>query len=145
MPLQGEYATEKTEWVAGQLAKIDNAGTTEAVDMNGMHIVVFTIRGRKTGKLRRVPLMRVEKDGAYALFASKGGAPEHPVWYRNVLANPDIDVQDGTQIRSGRARELSGTEREEWWARGVEAFPPYADYQEKTGRTIPVLLVETTG
>lgn len=137
------YATEKTPWVADQLAKIDAAGTTEAVGINGMDVVVFTIRGRKSGMLRRVPLMKVEKDGAYALVASKGGAPEHPAWYYNVTANPEVDVQDGSDTVSGRARELSGAEREEWWTRGVAAFPPYAEYQANTDRQIPVLLVET--
>lgn len=145
MALQGEYATEVTPWVAKQLAAIDEAGTTEAVDLNGMKIVVFTIRGRTSGKLRRVPLMRVEKDGAYALVASKGGAPEHPAWYANLRANPQIDVQDGAEVRSGTVRELSGAEREEWWDRAVEAFPPYAEYQDKADRTIPVLLLETAG
>lgn len=145
MALEGEYAEEKTPWVADQLAKIDEAGTTEVVGINGMAVVVFTIRGRKSGKLRRVPLMKVEHDGAYALFASYGGAPKHPAWYHNVTANPDVEVLDGTERHAGRARELSGAEREEWWARGVEAFPPYAEYQQKTDRQIPVLLVEPTG
>lgn len=143
MTLEGEYAAEKTPWVAEQLEQIDEAGTTEVVGINGMGVVVFTIRGRKSGMLRRVPLMKVEHNGAYALVASKGGAPQHPAWYANALANPEIDVQDGTEVLSGRAREISGAERAEWWARSVEAFPPYAEYQEKTDRTIPVLLVET--
>lgn len=144
MALEGEYATEKTPWVAEQLATIDETGTTESVGINGMGVVVFTIRGRKSGKLRRVPLMKVEKDGAYALVASKGGAPENPAWYLNVTANPDVEVQDGTEKFDGRARELTGAERETWWARGVEAFPPYAEYEQKTDRQIPVLLVERT-
>lgn len=135
---------EKTDWVAKQLAKIDESGTTESVDIMGMPVAVFTIRGRKSGKLRRVPLMRVEHDGTYALVASKGGDPKHPVWYLNVTANPDVDVQDGREHHRGRVRELSGPEREEWWKRAVEAYPPYAEYQTKTDRQIPVLVVEPT-
>lgn len=142
MPLQGEYAPEKTPWVADQLAKIDETGTTKSVGINGMDVVVFTIRGRKSGLLRRVPLMRVEHGGSYAVVASKGGAPENPAWYHNVTANPEVTVQDGDQFIDGVARELSGAEREEWWERGVAAFPPYAEYQTKTDRQIPVLLVE---
>lgn len=144
MPLQGEYAPEKTPWVAKQLATIDETGTTASVGMQGMDVVVFTIRGRKSGLLRRVPLMRVEHDGVYAAVASKGGAPEHPAWYGNITANPEVEVQDGTRHIDGVAREISGAEREEWWERAVAAFPPYAEYQTKTDRLIPVLLIEPT-
>lgn len=144
MPLHGELAEEKTPWVAEQLAAIDAAGTTEVADVQGMSVAVFTIRGRRSGKLRRVPLMRVEHDGAYALVASKGGAPEHPTWYLNVTANPEVEVQDGTQRFDGVVRELSGDEREQWWERAVAAYPPYAEYQTKTDRQIPVLVVERT-
>ena len=144
MPLQGEYAAEKTDWVADQLAAIDEAGTTEAADIQGMRVVVFTVKGAKSGKLRRVPLMRVEHDGDYAAVASKGGTPENPAWYYNMTANPQVEVQDGTQHHAGQARELAGEERAQWWARAVAAFPPYAEYQEKTDREIPVLLVEPT-
>ena len=144
MPLQGEYAPEKTPWVAKQLATIDETGTTACVDVQGMDVVVFTIRGRKSGLLRRVPLMRVEHDGVYAAVASKGGAPEHPAWYGNITANPEVEVQDGTRHIDGVAREISGAEREEWWERAVAAFPPYAEYQTKTDRLIPVLLIEPT-
>ncbi|WP_018155943.1 nitroreductase family deazaflavin-dependent oxidoreductase [Demetria terragena] len=142
MTLTGEYAQEKTPWVADQLAKIDEAGTTRAVDVAGMRVAVFTIRGRKSGLLRRVPLMRVEHEGVYALVASKGGAPEHPAWYHNVQAHPEVDVLDGDQVVTGTARQISGAERDEWWARAVEAFPQYAEYEKKTDREIPVLLVE---
>ncbi|WP_446663827.1 nitroreductase family deazaflavin-dependent oxidoreductase [Flexivirga sp. B27] len=142
MPLQGEYAEEKTGWVKDQLAKIDESGTTESVGINGMQVVVFTMRGAKSGKLRRVPLMRVEHNGTYAAVASKGGAPEHPAWYHNIKANPDVEVQDGTESHDAVAREITGAERDEWWERAVAAFPPYATYQSKTDRQIPVFLVE---
>ncbi len=142
MPLQGEYAPEKTPWVAQQLAKIDETGTTDSVGINGMAVVVYTIRGRKSGLLRRVPLMRVEHEGVYAAVASKGGAPEHPAWYGNITANPEVSVQDGDRHFDGVAREIDGAERDEWWERAVAAFPPYAEYQTKTDRQIPVLLIE---
>lgn len=142
MPLQGEYAQEKTGWVADQLEKIDETGTTESVSVQGMQVVVFTMRGAKSGLLRRVPLMRVEHNGTYAAVASKGGAPNHPAWYNNISANPDVEVQDGSTKHDGRAREITGAERDEWWERAVAAYPPYAEYQEKTDRQIPVLLIE---
>lgn len=142
MPLQGEYAEEKTGWVKDQLAKIDESGTTESVDVMGMPVVVYTMRGAKSGKLRRVPLMRVEHDGVYAAVASKGGAPEHPAWYHNITAHPEVEVQDGTTKHDAVAREITGAERDEWWERAVAAFPSYAEYQTKTDRQIPVLLIE---
>jgi len=142
MPLNGEYAQEKTGWVRSQLEKIDEAGTTEAVDIKGMSVVVYTMRGAKSGKLRRVPLMRVEHDGAYAAVASKGGAPQHPAWYHNIVANPEVEVQDGSEHFDGVARQIFGAEREEWWKRAVEAYPPYAEYQTKTDREIPVFVIE---
>ncbi|MDF8263980.1 nitroreductase family deazaflavin-dependent oxidoreductase [Luteipulveratus flavus] len=142
MPLSGEYAEEKTSWVAKQLATIDQTGTTESVDVMGRPVTVFTMRGAKSGKLRRVPLMRVEHDGVYAVVASKGGAPEHPAWYHNIKAHPEVEVFDGTERHDGVAREISGAERDEWWERAVAAYPPYAEYQTKTDRLIPVFLVE---
>ncbi|MBO1754049.1 nitroreductase family deazaflavin-dependent oxidoreductase [Allobranchiibius sp. CTAmp26] len=142
MPLTGEYAEEKTEWVRDQLAKIDDAGTTEVVGVQGMAVVVYTVRSAKTGKLRRVPLMRVEHDGAYAAVASYGGAPKHPAWYYNFVANPQVEVFDGTAHHDGVARRIEGAERAEWWERAVAAYPPYAEYQTKTDREIPVFIVE---
>lgn len=129
-------------WVGDQLAEIDKTGDTGVVAVHGMKVVVFTMRGRKSGKLRRVPLMRVEHNGVYAAVASKGGAPEHPVWYHNLLAHPEVEIHDGTAHSDGVAREIHGTEREEWWARCVEAFPNYAEYQQNTDREIPVFLIE---
>ena len=142
MALEGEYATEKAGWVSDQLAKIDETGTTASVDVAGMAVVVFTYRGPKSGKLYRRPLMRVEHDGVYAAVASKGGAPEHPAWYGNITANPEVEVHDGIRHIDGVAREISGAEREEWWERAVAAFPPYAEYQTKTDRKIPIFVLE---
>ncbi len=142
MALDGEYAQEKTGWVKSQLEKIDETGTTRSVDIQGMPVVVYTIRGAKSGLLRRVPLMRVEHDGVYAAVASKGGAPKHPAWYHNITANPRVEVQDGSEHFEGVAREVDGEEREIWWKRAVDAYPPYAEYQTKTDRRIPLLLIE---
>jgi deazaflavin-dependent oxidoreductase (nitroreductase family) len=105
-------------------------------------IVLFTTTGAKSGKKRYVPLMRVEEDGKYAMVASKGGAPGHPSWYFNVKAHPQITVQDGTAVRELTARELDGAEREHWWDLAVAAYPPYAEYQTKTDRRIPVFVLE---
>jgi F420H(2)-dependent quinone reductase len=108
----------------------------------GLPVVILTVRGRKTGKLRKLPLMRVEHDGKYAIVASKGGAPDNPQWYYSVKANPDVMLQDGPEPFDARARELRGEERELWWRRAVEAFPPYGDYEKRTKRLIPVFLIE---
>jgi deazaflavin-dependent oxidoreductase (nitroreductase family) len=110
--------------------------------MNGMPVVLLTSRGARTGKLRKTPLMRVEHEGRYAVVASLGGAPEHPVWYYNLLANPDVELQDGPVRQDMRAREVTGEEKAQWWERAVAAFPPYAGYQRKTEREIPVLVLE---
>lgn len=141
-PLEGEFDPPLEGWVADQLAAIDAAGDTRAADIEGMSVVVYTVRGKRSGKLRRVPLMRVTDGTAYAAVASKGGAPQHPAWYHSMTANPRVDLQDGTQTRPFTVRELSGDERETWWQRCVEAFPPYAEYQADTDRQIPVLLAE---
>lgn len=142
MALTGEYAQEKAGWVAEQLAKIDATGTTGSVAVDGREVVVFTYRGPKSGKLHRRPLMRVEHEGAYAAVASKGGAPDNPVWYAALQANSEVDVLDGESLVSGPVREVFGQERAAWWERAVAAFPNYAEYQTKTDRVIPVLVVE---
>jgi deazaflavin-dependent oxidoreductase (nitroreductase family) len=107
-----------------------------------MPVVIVTTRGRRTGKIRKTPLMRVEHDGRYLAVGSQGGAPTHPHWVHNIWADPHVQVQDGPRKWQAVARELSGAEREEWWERAVAAFPPYADYQRKTDRLIPVFLLE---
>ena len=142
MPLDGEREISPEGWVREQTEKILSSGTTAGVQVMDRPIVLVTVRGAKSGKLRYTPVMRVEHDGSYAMFASKGGAPENPAWYANVVANPHVELQDGTARKDYDARELSGSERDEWWERGVEAYPPYADYQEKTDRLIPVFVLE---
>lgn len=144
MPLHGDYAPPLPGWQADQLAEIERTGDTRSVDVLGRPIVVFTIRGARSGLLRRVPLMRVEHDGSYAAVASKGGAAQHPQWYHSLVANPAIEIQDGTASGDYRARLVSGAERDDWWQRCVAAFPPYAEYQTKTDRRIPVFVCEPT-
>jgi F420H(2)-dependent quinone reductase len=131
-----------TGWVREQTEQILNQGTTDGIEILDRRIVLVTITGAKSGKQRYVPLMRVEKDGRYAMVASKGGAPAHPSWYFNVKANPAVTLQDGDKVVPLRARQLEGTEREQWWRLAVEAFPPYAEYQTKTARQIPVFGLE---
>ena len=131
-----------TEWVREQTEKILKKGTTDGVEILDRPVILVTVTGAKSGKQRYVPLMRVEKDGRYAMVASKGGAPAHPFWYFNVKANPAVTVQDGDKVAALTARELEGSEREQWWRLAVEAFPPYAEYQMKTARQIPVFVLE---
>lgn len=137
------FLPERSRWVARQLAQIDAAGDTRAASIQGRPIVVVTMRGARTGLLRRVPLMRVEHEGSYLAVASKGGAREHPAWFHNLRAEGEVLVQDGIEQHVRRARLLEeGPEREAWWERAVRAFPPYAEYQEKTERRIPLFALE---
>lgn len=131
-----------TGWVREQTEQILKQGTTAGVEILDRPVILVTTTGAKSGKRRYVPLMRVEKDGRYAMVASKGGAPAHPSWYFNVKANPAVTVQDGDKVVSLTARELDGAEREQWWRLAVEAFPPYGEYQTKTARQIPVFVLE---
>lgn len=137
-----EAELSPTDWVRKQTEQILEQGTTDGVEILDRPVVLFTTTGAKSGKKRYVPLMRVEENGKYAMVASKGGAPEHPSWYFNVKANPAVTVQDGDKILQLTARELAGDEREHWWKLAVEAYPPYAEYQTKTARQIPVFVVE---
>ena len=142
MALTGEYELSPEGWVRDQTEKIFETGTTDSVDIKGRPVVLVTMRGAKSGKLRKVPLMRVEHDGVYAIVASKGGAPKNPVWYVNVKAEPDVELQDGTVTNDYKAREVDGEERAVWWERAVAAYADYADYQRKTDRQIPVFVLE---
>lgn len=142
MPLQGEYEPSTSDWAREQAEKIEASGGTEGTELNGMPVVVLTSVGRKSGKLRKSPLMRVENEGKYAAVASLGGAPKNPVWYYNVVANPHVELRDGQVVTDMIAREITGDEKAEWWERAVAAFPPYADYQKKTDRAIPVFVLE---
>jgi deazaflavin-dependent oxidoreductase (nitroreductase family) len=107
-----------------------------------MPVVIVTNLGASSGKVRKTPVMRVEHDSRYAVVASQGGAPTHPLWYHNIVAHPLVELQDGPVKRDMIAREIAGDERAEWWDRAVAAYPPYADYQKKTDRQIPVFVLE---
>ncbi len=143
MPVSGTYEPSPSEWVRTQVAEYEASGGQRANTLGdtGLPVVIVTTRGARSGKVRKTPLMRVEHDGAYALVASKGGAPEHPVWYHNLVADPTaVSVQDGPEPFDAVVRELDGDERALWWDRAVAAYPPYADYQANTARTIPVFV-----
>jgi F420H(2)-dependent quinone reductase len=142
MPLEGEYEPSTAAWVREQVEAIESSGGTEGTTLNGMPVILITNRGAKTGKLRKTPLMRVEHNGSYAAVASKGGAPEHPVWYHNLVAEPHVELQDGPVKQDMSARLVTGAERADWWERAVAAFPNYAEYEQKTDREIPVFVVE---
>ena len=143
MVLEGEYEPSPRRWVRDQVEEYEASGGERANTLRdtGLPVIIVTTRGNRTGKLRKTPLMRVEHEGEYALVASVGGAPNHPVWYHNLDADPEaVTIQDGREPFDARVREVSGGERDEWWARAVAAFPPYADYQKKTDRLIPVFV-----
>jgi deazaflavin-dependent oxidoreductase (nitroreductase family) len=143
MTLQGEYEPSPSEWVRNQVVEYEASGGQSANTLldTGMPVVIVTTRGNKSGKIRKTPLMRVEHDGNYALVASKGGAPEHPVWYYNLVADPTaVTIQDGPEPFDVEVREVTGDERATWWERAVAAYPPYAEYQVNTERTIPVFV-----
>ena len=142
MPLTGEYEPSPTEWVRKQVEQYEGSGGTEGTTMRGLPVIILTTKGNKSGKLRKTPLMRVEHEGSYAAVASLGGAPKHPVWYYNVLSNPNVELRDGTRHGDYVAREVTGEEKARWWERAVAAFPDYADYQEKTSREIPVFVLD---
>jgi deazaflavin-dependent oxidoreductase (nitroreductase family) len=144
MSIEGEYAPSPSAWVREQVEKFEASGGTEATTLanTGLPIVVITNLGARSGKVRKTPLMRVEHDGKYVAVASQGGAPKNPLWYYNFLAHPDVVLQDGTKVTEMVAREITGDEKAEWWKRAVAAFPPYAEYQAKTTRQIPVFLLE---
>jgi deazaflavin-dependent oxidoreductase (nitroreductase family) len=147
MPLTGEYEPNPVDWVRDQIERYRATGGREANTLRdtGIPIILVTARGRRTGRLRTFALMRVEHDGQYAFVASKGGAPEHPVWYHNLLASPDeVMLQDGPEPFDVRVRELDGDERALWWDRAVAVYPASAEYQARTQRQIPVLLATKT-
>lgn len=143
MTLAGEYEPSPAQWVRDQVEEYEASGGQRASTLrdSGLPVVIVTTRGNKSGRIRKTPLMRVEHDGEYLLVASKGGAPAHPVWYYNLKADPNaVMIQDGPEPFEAEVRELDGDERARWWERAVAAYPPYAEYQEKTQRTIPVFL-----
>ncbi len=142
MPLNGDYAPSTAGWARRQAERYEATNGAEANDLRGRPVIVLTSVGAKTGKLRKTALMRVEHDGHYAVVASMGGAPKHPVWYYNLAANPHVELQDGATKRDYLAREVSGDEKSTWWARAVATWPDYAKYQTRTTRQIPVFVLE---
>jgi deazaflavin-dependent oxidoreductase (nitroreductase family) len=141
MPLEGDYAPSPVDWAREQADKYIESGGTDGTVLQGKPVILLTTVGAKTGKLRKTPLMRVEHDGEYAIVASLGGAPKNPVWYYNVVANPRVELQDGTTTRDYDAREVFGDEKATWWERAVQVWPDYAGYQKKTDRQIPVFVL----
>jgi F420H(2)-dependent quinone reductase len=141
MPLTGEYEPSTLDWAREQAEKYMESGGTDGTEMQGKPVILLTTLGAKTGKIRKTPLMRVEHDGEYAIVASLGGAPKHPVWYHNVKAHPRVELQDGTVTKDYEAREVVGDEKAVWWERAVEVWPDYAEYQTKTDRPIPVFVL----
>jgi deazaflavin-dependent oxidoreductase (nitroreductase family) len=142
MPDEETFEPHPFEWVRKQVEAYESSGGTQGTTLRGMPVVLLTTRGAHSGKVRKIPVMRVEHDGRYAAVASLGGAPKHPVWYYNLAANPNITLQDGPARQEMVAREVTGPEKDEWWARAVAAYPDYANYQAKTERVIPVFVLE---
>jgi deazaflavin-dependent oxidoreductase (nitroreductase family) len=145
MPLTGDYEPSAAPWAREQVDLYERSGGTEGSDLNGKPVIILTSLGAQTGKVRKNPLMRVEHDGEYAVVASLGGAPNNPVWYYNLTANPHVELQDGPARKDYTAREVHGDERAAWWERAVAVWPDYAEYQQKTTRTIPVFVLTPAG
>jgi deazaflavin-dependent oxidoreductase (nitroreductase family) len=147
MPVDGEYEPSTRGWVRDQVEQYERSGGTEGITLRdtGLPVVIITNRGARTGKVRKTPLMRVEHEGRYAAVASQGGAPTHPLWYHNFRADPHVELQDGRRKQDMVAREVTGDERAQWWERAVAAYPPYAEYQQRTTRQIPVFVLEPAG
>jgi len=144
MPVEGDYQPSPRAWVRDQVELYESSGGTRGTTLRdtGLPVVIITNRGARTGAVHKTPVMRVEHGGRYAAVASQGGAPSHPFWYYNLRAHPRVQLQDGPDTQDMTAREVSGGERAQWWERAVAAYPPYAEYQQKTSRQIPVFVLE---
>jgi deazaflavin-dependent oxidoreductase (nitroreductase family) len=142
MPITGEYAPSPRPQASQQVELYESSNGAQGTTLQGKPVVILTTVGAKSGLVRKIPLMRVEHDGVYAIVASLGGAPQHPVWYFNVQANPRVELRDLDRVGEYVAREVDGEERAAWWDRAVEAWPAYAGYQTKTSRVIPVFVLE---
>ena len=145
MPLQGTYEPSPNDYVADQVREYEESGGREGNTMRDVPVIILWTRGRNSGAVRKTPLMRVEDGGRYAVVASKGGAPDHPVWYHNIVADPNVSLQDGPEVRDYLAREATGDEKTEWWRKATVVWPDYDAYQEKTDREIPLFILEPTG
>ncbi|QCB92379.1 nitroreductase family deazaflavin-dependent oxidoreductase [Cellulomonas shaoxiangyii] len=145
MPLDGEYAPSPDAFPREQVELFERSNGAEGNTLNGRPVIVMTTVGARSGKLRKIPLMRVEHDGEYAVVASKGGAPEHPTWFHNLTAHPRVELQDGPVRREYDARLVTGEDRATWWARAVQTWPAYDEYVTKTDREIPVFVLSPVG
>ena|SRR5581483_8427542 len=145
MPLEGTYEPSPSSWAADQVRLYEETGGREGNELQGKPVVILWTRGRHSGKVRKSPLMRVKHGDSYAVVASKGGAPSHPVWYLNLVADPHVSLQDGPEVKDYAARIVTGDEKKEWWARAAEAWPDYDKYQTKTDREIPLVVLEPAG
>jgi F420H(2)-dependent quinone reductase len=141
MSLNGEYEPSTAQWVRDQVDEYEGSGGSAGTTMRDMPVIIVTTVGARSGKIRKVPLMRVEHEGEYAAVASMGGAPKNPVWYNNLVADPRVELRDGEVVQPMTAREVTGAEKATWWERCVAAYPDYADYQAKTERSIPVFVL----
>jgi F420H(2)-dependent quinone reductase len=141
MPLTGEYEPSTSDWARENAEQYMASGGTEGTELKGRPVILLTTVGAKSGKIRKTPLMRVEHGGEYAVVASLGGAPKHPVWYFNIKKNPRVELQDGSVTKEYDSREVSGDEKALWWDRAVATWPDYAEYQKKTDREIPVFVL----
>jgi deazaflavin-dependent oxidoreductase (nitroreductase family) len=141
MPLTGEYAPSTSDWARKQADLYESTNGEQGNTIMGRPIILLFTLGAKSGKIRTTALMKVEHDGEYLVVASMGGAPKHPNWYFNLVDAPLVELQDGAARKDYVPRELDGDERAIWWDRAVEAYPPYADYQVKTDRVIPIFLL----
>ena len=142
-----EYIPSPVEWVRNQVELYERSGGTEGTTLRetGLPVIIVTNTGNKTGAIRKTPLMRVKDGDSYVLVGSQGGAPKNPVWVYNLRTNPDVELRDGTEVRPMRVREVTDeTERARLWELSVAAFPPYADYQKRTDRVIPLFVASAT-
>ncbi len=144
MPLTADYEPGTADWANRQVDLYESTDGRDGNDLRGRPVIILYSVGAKSGKLRKTPLMRVEHDGEYAVVASRGGAPTHPVWYYNLKADPHVELRDLAVQRDYTARELDGEERDLWWSRAAEAWPDYNEYTKKTDRLIPVFLLTPT-
>ncbi len=140
-----EYIPSPRQWVRDQVELYERSGGTQGTTLRdtGLPVIIVTHRGNKTGAIRKTPLMRVQDGSRYILVGSVGGAPSNPVWVYNLRANPDVEIRDHTAVQPMRVREVTDdAERARLWDVAVSAFPPYAEYQAKTSRRIPVFVAE---
>jgi deazaflavin-dependent oxidoreductase (nitroreductase family) len=142
MAIQGTYERSPWDWVADQVELYERTDGKEGAELNGKPCVILWTKGRNSGAVRKSPLMRIKDGDRYAVVASMGGAPKHPVWYHNVVADPHVSLQDGAELRDYTARVAEGEEKREWWSKATAVWPDYDEYQSKTERQIPLIILE---